>query len=535
MEEKLFENYLCSALFGNQYNAQNIQDIIELLVISRESGNSIIPLIVSGKGFLVDPLWFCDVDENENIGDLIKKSNYILSNENFIEIIEGSQFLKIDKLNGFLAFSGDLNLEKEILSLIKSRSDSYSKEQKKDSEDIYSVIDSSISILKGGPGSGKTYSCTKIVERILSENNKARIGIAAPTGKAVDVIRSYILNNITSEDFRERIQFDTVHSLFSIKVGFSEVININKQGFDFILIDESSMLSTKSMWQILCSLSSFTKIVFIGDENQLPPVDCGAIFPAICKLKNIINIVTLKGNKRASNKDIVYISENIMKQEKLDCILEGDKDLLLKFLEKKINDMDLNRYLLFEDTLSKKNAVHLCALIDEYKCLTVSNTGIFGSIFINEYIENKISYLAKKIGAAGYVSPCISTVNQKSLGISNGTHMLRVKYFDFDLQNLYIYMNESNIVFVEEGSIRGVELSWALSVHKSQGSSYKNVLVFIGIAKSCTKMHLYTAATRAQENVGIYIFNRKPEKVKLINEIYKRSGFRASSLEYMKD
>lgn len=221
-------------------------------------------------------------------------------------------------------------------------------------------------IISGGAGSGKTTTIIIILLALLNVGfNYEDITIATPTGKAANMLKESLINfNIkTNQNIKlEELNISTIHRIlkYNISKGNFYYNAANKLPYKVIIIDETSMVDIATMAAILEATKKDTKLILIGDKDQLPSVDVGTLLPAfIIKNKKptftdscakMINrnfnininleiennrlsnrIIFLEGNNRANNDVIKRISESIINNE----------DILNQFQKKEISKKDI--------------------------------------------------------------------------------------------------------------------------------------------------------------------------------------------------
>ena len=136
--------------------------------------------------------------------------------------------------------------------------------------------------MTGGPGTGKTYTAVEMIRTFLSSDpdKRLRVAITAPTGKAVAQLDAY-LKRCAIED--SRIRFGTLHALLGLKTEKEFQTPSLPLFTDLLIVDESSMIDARLFARLLASILKNTRVVFIGDPNQLPPVELGSLPPALRK------------------------------------------------------------------------------------------------------------------------------------------------------------------------------------------------------------------------------------------------------------
>lgn len=287
------------------------------------------------------------------------------------------------------------------------------------------VRSENISIIEGGPGTGKTYLTTELVK---SFGPSAQIILTAPTGKATHRLKKNNPHAICK----------TVHSL----LGMQEKTYISA---DLIVVDEASMLDVKMLRLLLKSVPTGQRLVFLGDGNQLPPVESGSLFN---DLIDLIPTAHLTLSLRSDRKEILDLASSILQG-----ISPTPHGLLSYELIKN-----------FSGTI-----------------LTPLREGPWGVKTLNKLLEGSQEQ-----------TPIIITRNDPETGLSNGDTGLLIspQMAQFDDQLFPI------------SKLPNFELAYALSIHKSQGSEFDHVMV---LAPPGTEVFgreiLYTAVTRARDSV----------------------------------
>lgn len=219
-------------------------------------------------------------------------------------------------------------------------------------------------ILTGGPGTGKTTTIAKMLQWIISENENVRIGLTAPTGKAA-VRMAESLNNASKnmsdalQTKMQTLQPQTIHRLLGSKKN-SLYFKYNADNFlpyDILIVDECSMVDTAQFAKFLSAIGPNTKVILLGDKNQLASVEAGSIFGDLCKIREHNNsfsdkISTLfsdvfKLNISKKTSDVSILQDHITELEKSHrfnsemgigklsrAVIENNQPLLNEFFDK---------------------------------------------------------------------------------------------------------------------------------------------------------------------------------------------------------
>jgi exodeoxyribonuclease V alpha subunit len=374
---------------------------------------------------------------------------------------------------------------------------------KKQKEAVVNTLTNNMSILTGGPGTGKTATVAAIVAAIkyISINilhKEPSFQLAAPTGKAAER-----MTELTNEPA------STIHRLLNISFHSTNETMVES---DFIIVDEGSMIDLQLMNTLLNSLSERTRLLIVGDFNQLPSVGPGKILNDFLDSNVIPSIKLTRIFRQAQTSLIVENANKIIKGKTSDMddgiVLTGDADRDFKYIES----------LTFE-TIKKD----MTDKIDEYlekgvsikaiQILTPKRVGELGTDVLNtilqdKYNPNEVEYedtelhLQFKVG-----DKVIQTSNNYNLHVFNGyigeiTEISSSNVNGVMLPSITVsYDNNDEDVVYAAADIPQLSLAYALTVHKSQGSEYPYVLMPIHREQNImlNRNLFYTAVTRAKK------------------------------------
>jgi len=174
------------------------------------------------------------------------------------------------------------------------------------------ALRSSFTLITGGPGTGKTYTVSRLIALILALNDdvqKLKIALVAPTGKAASRLYRSIQNSLqelsdklhTLEKFSDKLLnigvAKTLHSLLGARRGSRTYRHHsgNPLDLDVLIVDESSMISIEMMSALLRALQPNTQLILLGDKNQLSSVEAGSVFGELCKSQPFELLQTIDG------------------------------------------------------------------------------------------------------------------------------------------------------------------------------------------------------------------------------------------------
>ena len=366
----------------------------------------------------------------------------------------------------------------------------YTKAQKKA---IYTALNNNFSIITGGPGTGKTTVIKGVIDIFkMLHNNQIEndiIKLAAPTGKAAKR-----LSEATG------LSSTTVHKLLGYDFqGIFKFDDYNVLDAKLLIIDEASMLDSILANKLFSAIGNFTKVVIVGDANQLPSVGPGDVLNNLI-ISDYFNVVKLDViHRQASDSHIVSLAYDILNRN-------INQDFFRNYPDKQfINATDANiSYRIIEKisffiSQGYSLANDIQVLIPIYKGYNGINriNSLIQSTFNNENKDLVVKYKDKEFW---YNDKVMQLVNQPEDNIMNGDQGIVIGITPND--ELIVDFSE-NIVKYSRKDLENLTLSYAVSIHKSQGSEFKAVI--LPLTKAYTIMLkrklLYTAVTRAKENL----------------------------------
>jgi len=440
------------------------------------------------------------------------------------------------------------------------------------------VLTSSFSIITGGPGTGKTSLMVNMLRCLVRAGiNVSRIILAAPTGRAaqrmtqaVTTCISSILEPTHNDLALCKLKGSTLHKVLQYQ-GFSNDFyyrDSNKLPASVVVIDEISMVDLIMLEKVLQAIDiSKTKLVFLGDKDQLPSVEAGAVFAEMISDKGNTGafknrLVVLKKVYRLGE-NLLKLAENVnqglfplkehlqfkdavlMKSDKWAFVKAGkvgklEKDLIcwIKYhyfnsdIDKSYCDLvlkagEMEEKQLLETEQGKSVLRKIFQIVEKARILSFVRKGFFGcewiNILISRYIANNLDPF-KESGKVFSGAIVIITRNDYSKELFNG--------------DVGVILQDSNGVYKAffpclEGFIRfhvdllpAWQLSFAMTVHKSQGSEFDDVMIVLPDDENhrlLTKEIVYTAITRAKKKVIIY-GAEKIMQTALSRKIKRQSG-----------
>ncbi len=446
------------------------------------------------------------------------------------------------------------------------------------------VFTKPISIIAGSAGTGKTTIIKAIINAIKhSSGNTESFCLLAPTGKAADRIRE-----------KTGVKALTIHSFLTRNGWMNSNFTFKRNGgkketeYTTYIIDESSMIDLQLIATLFKAINwnDLTRLILVGDPNQLPPIGKGKIFSDIIDFINnineeaygklTINVRQLENKATGKGTGIIdlaslYIRENIKSDNDKNYKIEAES-FIKKIQESGKNiEKDL-RIISWKDTddLETKIVETIKQDIDssgekdlmKFQVISPYRGELFGTEYINQILQqtlngynknnkgtiagitvfDKVIQFVNRSGKNSYYSYNMQNRTNERVEVFNGEMgVVRIHNFDkkyykwnkFRLQKFQVAFSRKPNNFIEFSSEseveNNIELAYAISVHKAQGSEFDRVYFILPKKKQAllsTEL-LYTGVTRAQKHLTIFIEEdfrslismRRPEKsrIALIN------------------
>lgn len=373
----------------------------------------------------------------------------------------------------------------------------YTEKQK---EAIIQSIINPLTIITGGPGTGKTtlidgllnlyatYYKLNLKDPYISE----KIGLMAPTGRASKRMKEIL--GLEARTIHAQLGFDIDHSFKFDKY--------NPLPHQLIIIDEASMIDIFLARRLFDAISEKAQVIIVGDEDQLPSVGPGNVLGDMIA-SNVIPVIRLKEiHRQAKDSHIISLAKSINEQKlTYEDLISSNEVILYQGEQSQIKKVILGQ---IEGAIKKGYDIYndIQVLIPQYK-------GELGIDAMNEAIQKMVnpnvnssvfmSYGDKKYYKGDKV---IQLTNDKERQVMNGDigYVKNIYLNQYDKLQMEISF-DSKLVYYDQADLENINLAYVISIHKSQGSEYK--IVFLPIIKSYLHMLkkelIYTAITRAKE------------------------------------
>lgn len=419
-----------------------------------------------------------------------------------------------------------------------------------------------LSIIIGGPGTGKTFTVAKLVTTLQKGHEHKRkqdpnlpplsITLTAPTGKAAQRMQQSLQKSLQDEE----ITLDnakTLHRLLGIgSDGIPRYHAKNPLPDDLIIVDEASMLGLELASQLVDAIKPTGRLILLGDANQLAAVDAGSVLSDLCAVKRLQPYITeLTESKRFDSNSVVgqfalAIQQNLPAAKKIKLIqrllqpidlqaikpsqIENPPELAGKTQQTAnipFYPIDASSSLpavfnqlakpyhpffaLMQQWYSKpvnifeaNNRKRLFEVFDRYRILCAGHQGQLGTQSINQKMSLAFTEFSKITRSKAYFYhglPIIIQNNDYQLGLFNGDIAICLLYQG----QLYACFAEK-VIPIQRLSRESCDYAYAMTIHKSQGSEFHTVAICIDKAHTrlLSQALIYTAVTRSKSALSIY-------------------------------
>ena len=484
-----------------------------------KTGNTFLPknMLLSNASTLLE----LDQDVNKNLFDdalsgltLDKTVLVMWHHETEIVILskyyfyETSVAQKITLLNNS-QITEKYDLEDEILHFEEKNHILFHEEQK---NAIINAINSGVSVITGGPGTGKTTIIKCIIE-ILKEH-KLKFMLLAPTGRAAKR-----MSDSTGEEAK------TIHRALEVASGDlalnSRFVYNENNTFktNVIIVDEMSMVDVALMNHLCKALPRDCKLILVGDKDQLPSVGAGNVLDDILK-SGVITVSMLTKIFRQSDDSLIITNAHLINSGKMPFINNSSKDFFfeeksdLESIKNSIVDMVVKR--LPKYTGLDSNQIQVLAPLKAGVC-GISNLNRALQASLNPPSVTKLELpVGENIFRVG--DKVMQTTNNYNLvwkkingfieeegeGVFNGDIGF-IEMIDFQTNEMVVMFEDGRRCIYPRTDINQLSLAYAITIHKSQGSEFDVVIIpaIAGPSLILTRNLIYTAVTRAKKMVVI--------------------------------
>lgn len=384
------------------------------------------------------------------------------------------------------------NLENNIVNLEKNFDIFYNLEQR---NAISSSFIKNFLVITGGPGTGKTTILKGIVNlyreinRYKLDDLSKKIALLAPTGRASKRISESV--GLSASTIHRFLKWNKENNKFQVN-------ERNKSDVDLVIIDEASMVDVYLFDSLLKGLKLDTKIILVGDDNQLPSVGPGQVLKDILE-SNTTNVIKLKQLYRQSKESKIITLAYDINNDEVNTEIFNKKDA---------------RFIPCIPSMIKDNILEICKknLTTDYKnfqILVPMYKGINGIDEINLAVQelfNKQSPKKNEIVINNVVfrenDKVIQLTNMPDDNVFNGDIGIIEQIKVAPKKEIIIDFDGTEVVYTPSG-FGNFKHAYAISIHKSQGSEFDTVVIPLckGYGKMLYRKLIYTGVTRAKKEL----------------------------------
>ena len=441
----------------------------------------------------------------------------------------------------------------------------------------------SISVITGGPGTGKTTTVVKLLallQRVASDKKAPlEIALAAPTGKAAARLATSISGAVSKlpDAYQQNIPttVDTIHRLIGVSPSGGQ--NRYRKGetlpIDLLVVDEASMIDIELFAALLEAISDDTQLVLLGDKDQLASVEAGAVLADVCRnalaggyseqtlgvLDSLAGASVSQWQRQLTQKPtpvplnnavaMLRVSYRFGAESGIGCLADAinNSDTVGALNAFKAPFKDISRHVsraLRKDLATiilgatgyrnylegvATNSDHPLALLEQFdQCRILSGVrrGPEGIESLNKMCEEILA-------RAGLINtesewyqgrPIMITANDYAIGLANGDVGLCL-YRNGQLSVAFA-KGDGTVKWVHPMRLEAVETAYAMTVHKAQGSEFAHT-VYVSPSRNnpvLTRELLYTAVTRASEHFTLLDLNQSVLEQTITSNIARASG-----------
>ncbi|MCR5467463.1 MAG: ATP-dependent RecD-like DNA helicase [Lachnospiraceae bacterium] len=373
-------------------------------------------------------------------------------------------------------------------------------------------------VITGGPGTGKTTTINNIIKSFNYQG--AEIMLAAPTGRAAKRMTE-----------ATGIEAKTIHRMLELNGSADDSENAISAGFgrnedypletDVVIVDEMSMVDITLMNALLKAIAPGTRLILVGDANQLPSVGPGSVLKDIIESEKFSVVRLTKIFRQATKSDIVVNAHKINEGKE---VTLDNKSRDFFFLKRYDADKIINVTM---QLVGEKLPGYVQATPFDIQVLTPMRKGLLGVERLNKILQNymnppskgkrerehgdgilregdKVMQIKNNYNLEWEIAGQFGIVIDRGLGVFNGDMGIVKEINDF-AQTVTVEFEEGKKVDYPFSSLDELELSYAITIHKSQGSEYPAVVIPLldGPRMLMNRNLIYTAVTRARKCVTI--------------------------------
>lgn len=518
------------------------------------------PLVIGGGHGSLRPLRLIDTDE----GPLLYLDRYFRQEQTIREVLAA-------RSDGFPAADED-RLSAALDELFRDQADRTKPSPAPDRQRVAAALAAThrTTVIAGGPGTGKTHTVARILALLETmEGPGLRIGLAAPTGKAAARLQESVREQESVLPLPPGLSAMTLHRMLGWQRGRTRFRYHadNHLPYDVIVVDETSMVSLTMMCRLLEAVRPDTRLVLVGDPDQLASVDAGAVLadliarPVSGDVNPVFTRAAARDLEAADDPDeaafrpvehdrlrggIVRLSRGRRFGGEIArlavAVRDGDGDKALEILNSGAPEIAFHRpddiELLRRDVVNSAQEVTTAALtgdihavlerFETHRLLCAHRDGPYG---VQRWARQAMEWISASTGRRldperWYPGqPLLVTANDHEARVYNGDTGVVVRRDDGDLVAAFARGEQPFVLHPSQ--LSAVQTVYAMTIHRSQGSQYGTVSVILPDERSSllTRELLYTAITRARSKVRI-VGTEAAVRAGVERQVLRASGLR---------
>jgi len=489
-----------------------------LYVLQKAAGNGHVCLPLDILQRELAALLLIDIDNlDEHLVEMVIDKKVVVKASGDVKMVYARMYFNMEQSTACML--KELNVEFSVkeeaclnrIHSIEGRTNILLEEEQRSA--VMEAVKKGLLIVTGGPGTGKTTTINTIIKYFESEGQK--VLLAAPTGRAA--------KRMTETTGKEA---KTIHRLLEMNGAPEENEKAefmrdedNPLEADVIIVDEMSMVDISLMYSLLKAIVVGTRLVLVGDVNQLPSVGPGNVLSDIIRSEAFTVVRLNKIFRQAALSDIVVNAHKINSGEYVS-LENRSKDFL--FLKRGMPDMIISAMITL---IREKLPPYVNADVFDIQVLAPARKGALGverlNVILQQYLNppdkrklehevaggifregDKVMQIKNNYQLEWEVKGNYGVVTEQGLGVFNGDIGI-IREINSFASNMTVEFDEGKRVVYTFEQLDELELAYAVTIHKSQGSEYPAVVMpmFTGPRMLMNRNLLYTAVTRAKHCV----------------------------------
>jgi len=384
---------------------------------------------------------------------------------------------------------------------------------------ITQALQSKVMIITGGPGVGKTTVVNSLIK--ILQTKKLTIELCAPTGKAAKRLSE--ITGLSAKTIHRCLGFDPQHFCFKYHADFPLLA-------DVFIVDEVSMIDLTLMNQLLKAIPQTAALFLIGDVDQLPSVGPGAVLSDLIQSQVIPTVFLTEIFRQAATSQIII---NAHRVNQGNMPLQTDRSDADFYFIPADSPEEIQRKIIHCVTQRIPQRFQFDSLKD-IQVLTPMNRGEVGTHCLNQALQHALNATAEpKIQRFSWIfSPgdkIIQMINNYDKDVFNGDTGF-ITHINLEDSTLHIQFDDRNVIY-DFNELDEIALAYATSIHKSQGSEYKAVVLPIAMQhyRLLARNLIYTGITRGKQLVvligqrkALYVAVKQPANQQRLTQLLQR-------------